>query len=130
MTLPEIHFQLGERSALMRKLDRLNTDLFSSLFQIGTIRICHVKCCKQGIPLPVFWELERLGIHDPIEVQNQHRLDAETCEHFHRTVTHANGRYQVTLPWIAQQSELQFSLPTPESYVSALILNCVVRLWN
>jgi len=47
------------------------------------------------------WELELIGIKDPMEHKSKEEKDQETKEHFRETVTRSeDGRYSVRLPWI------------------------------
>ena len=58
-----------------------------------------------------YWELESLGIKDPIEVQTQEEIEEETMKHFKETVQRdeESGRYIVALPWIDSEKRLPVS---------------------
>lgn len=46
------------------------------------------------------WQLDTIGIRDPVEVKTIEQRNKETKEHFSKTVTRQeDGRYQVALPW-------------------------------
>ena len=53
------------------------------------------------------WDLEILGIRDPIQVKTQKELDEEVKAHFLQTVSvNAEGRYEIRLPWVRPQSDV------------------------
>ncbi len=48
----------------------------------------------------MLWQLDTIGIRDPVEVKTIEQRNKETKEHFSKTVTRKeDGRYQVALPW-------------------------------
>ncbi|GFY58622.1 DUF1758 domain-containing protein [Trichonephila inaurata madagascariensis] len=56
----------------------------------------------QSIELPRTWELEVLGITDPVERKNKILLEEETLTHFKKTLTVCEVQhYEVILPWLA-----------------------------
>ncbi|XP_054723442.1 uncharacterized protein LOC129233439 [Uloborus diversus] len=56
----------------------------------------------QNTELPKFWDLEVLGIKDPIERKNKILLEEETLTHFKETLeVLEGGRYEVALPWLS-----------------------------
>lgn len=47
------------------------------------------------------WQLETIGIRDPVEVKSIEKRNQETKEYFLKTVSRKpDGRYQVALPWM------------------------------
>ncbi|XP_054279179.1 uncharacterized protein LOC128997566 [Macrosteles quadrilineatus] len=78
-----------------------------------------------------FWDVEPLGIADPIQQLNKKEKDAKVLEHSKRTVNwEIDGRYVVKLPWIypplktnrhAAEKRLQTTAP-PNGLVSKMIL--------
>lgn len=53
------------------------------------------------------WDLDVLGIKDPIESKNSQDLNEEALEFFNATVKREKlGRYQVSLPWICNHPKL------------------------
>ena len=53
------------------------------------------------------WELDVLGIKDPIEVKSQRELDEEIKKHFLDSVSrNADGRYEIKLPWVRCKENL------------------------
>ncbi|XP_021967505.1 uncharacterized protein LOC110862594 [Folsomia candida] len=68
--------------------------------------------------LSQMWNLESLGIRDPIEVQSKQEEESAAKSHFIKTVTQSNdGRYSVKLPWI---EDLGGSPMEPESILRPL----------
>ncbi|UYV79747.1 hypothetical protein LAZ67_18000548 [Cordylochernes scorpioides] len=50
--------------------------------------------------IPILWNLDVLGIIDPIEVKQRDQRDALARRHFLKTVQHSvSGRYLASLPW-------------------------------
>ncbi|XP_037047435.1 uncharacterized protein LOC119082120 [Bradysia coprophila] len=61
------------------------------------------------------WELETIGIKDPVEVKSMEVRDQEVKECFLKTVSQkSNGRYQVSLPWVNGKQDI------PNNYDIAL----------
>ncbi len=51
--------------------------------------------------LSALWDLEAIGITDPVEDKSKHELAESTQQHFNKTVKQlSTSRYQVALPWI------------------------------
>ncbi|GFR03663.1 integrase catalytic domain-containing protein [Trichonephila clavata] len=56
----------------------------------------------QNMDVPKMWDLEVLGITDPIEKENESLLEEETLTHFKETIRLCEDqRYEVALPWLA-----------------------------
>ncbi|GFY67976.1 DUF1758 domain-containing protein [Trichonephila inaurata madagascariensis] len=56
----------------------------------------------QNMDVPKMWDLEVLGITDPIEKKNESLLEEETLAHFKETIRICEDqRYEVALPWLA-----------------------------
>ncbi|GFS28990.1 DUF1758 domain-containing protein [Trichonephila inaurata madagascariensis] len=61
-----------------------------------------VTLSMQNMDVPKMWNLEVLGITDPIEKKNESLLEEETLAHFKETITICEDqRYEVALPWLA-----------------------------
>lgn len=57
-------------------------------------------------PIAAIWELEAIGIMDPVEKESRKEMELMTQQHFEKTVVQLpNGRYQVCLPWITGTKE-------------------------
>ncbi|GFY40198.1 DUF1758 domain-containing protein [Trichonephila inaurata madagascariensis] len=57
--------------------------------------------------VPKMWDLEVLGITDPIEKKNESFLEEETLAHFKETIRICEDqRYEVALPWLAEHPAL------------------------
>ncbi|UYV72544.1 hypothetical protein LAZ67_9003635 [Cordylochernes scorpioides] len=53
------------------------------------------------------WNLDVLGIMDPIEVKQRDQRDALARRHFLKTVQHSvSGRYVVSLPWTVEKAKI------------------------
>ncbi|UYV83697.1 hypothetical protein LAZ67_23002119, partial [Cordylochernes scorpioides] len=53
------------------------------------------------------WNLDVLGIMDPIEVKQRDQRDALARRHFLKTVHHSvSGRYVVSLPWTVEKAKI------------------------
>ncbi|UYV75783.1 hypothetical protein LAZ67_13001345 [Cordylochernes scorpioides] len=53
------------------------------------------------------WNLDVLGIMDPIEVKQRDQKDALARRHFLKTVQHSvSGRYVVSLPWTVEKAKI------------------------
>ncbi|UYV68138.1 hypothetical protein LAZ67_5003160, partial [Cordylochernes scorpioides] len=53
------------------------------------------------------WNLDVLGIMDPIEVKQRDQRDALVRRHFLKTVQHSvSGRYVVSLPWTVEKAKI------------------------
>ncbi|UYV82307.1 hypothetical protein LAZ67_21001675 [Cordylochernes scorpioides] len=53
------------------------------------------------------WNLDVLGIMDPIEVKQRDQRDALARRHFIKTVQHSvSGRYVVSLPWTVEKAKI------------------------
>ncbi|XP_021965531.1 uncharacterized protein LOC110860742 [Folsomia candida] len=53
------------------------------------------------------WNLESLGIQDPVESLSKEERDSEAKQHFLKTVTRSeDGRYSVSLPWTSGQDQI------------------------
>lgn len=63
--------------------------------------------CLNNMGVPALWDMDLLGIKDPIDQKSRETLDQETWDYFHQTVTQdETGRYCVTMPWLAGHPEL------------------------
>jgi hypothetical protein len=53
------------------------------------------------------WNLEGIGIHDPVECKTREERERDTKDHFLQTVTKSEkGHYCVSLPWIEARPEM------------------------
>ncbi|GFY71663.1 uncharacterized protein TNIN_43421 [Trichonephila inaurata madagascariensis] len=66
--------------------------------------------------VPKMWDLEVLGITDPIEKKNESLLEEETLAHFKETIRICEDqRYEVALPWLAGHPALYDKYDAAES---------------
>lgn len=71
--------------------------------------------------LPQLWELETIGISDPIEKVSNKVLAKETLEHFESSVKRQeDGRYEVAIPWLDGHPPLPTGLDTAENRLRAV----------
>ncbi|GBN30474.1 hypothetical protein AVEN_42034-1 [Araneus ventricosus] len=70
----------------------------------------------QNTDVPKMWDLEVLGITDPIEKINESLLEEETLTHFKETIRICEDqRYEVALPWLAGHPALYDKYDAAES---------------
>ncbi|XP_055933000.1 uncharacterized protein LOC129963021 [Argiope bruennichi] len=70
----------------------------------------------QNMDVPKMWDLEVLGITDPIEKINESLLEEETLTHFKETIRICEDqRYEVALPWLAGHPALYDKYDAAES---------------
>ncbi|GFT31547.1 integrase catalytic domain-containing protein [Trichonephila clavipes] len=70
----------------------------------------------QNMNVPKMWDLEVLGITDPIEKKNESLLEEETLAHFKETIRICEDqRYEGALPWLAGHSALYDKYDAAES---------------
>ncbi|GBM01675.1 hypothetical protein AVEN_271930-1 [Araneus ventricosus] len=70
----------------------------------------------QNMDFPKMWDLEVLGITDPIEKINENLLEEETLTHFKETIRICEDqRYEVVLPWLAGHPALYDKYDAAES---------------
>ncbi|GFY76274.1 integrase catalytic domain-containing protein [Trichonephila inaurata madagascariensis] len=70
----------------------------------------------QNMDVPKMWDLEVLGITDPIEKKNESLLEEETLAHFKETIRICEDqRYEVALPWLAGHPALYDKYDAAES---------------
>ncbi|GFY39840.1 integrase catalytic domain-containing protein [Trichonephila inaurata madagascariensis] len=70
----------------------------------------------QNMDVPKMWDLEVLGITDPIEKKNKNLLEEETLAHFKETIRICEDqRYEVALPWLAGNPALYDKYDAAES---------------
>lgn len=61
--------------------------------------------CSQSISS--FWNLEVLGIQDPVQVQSKQQLEEEVMQNFEESIQiDSEGRYEVQLPWKTGHDDL------------------------
>ncbi|UYV76227.1 hypothetical protein LAZ67_13003093 [Cordylochernes scorpioides] len=65
------------------------------------------------------WNLDVLGIMDPIEVNQRDQRDALARRHFLKTVQHSvSGRYVVSLPWTVEKAKIADNRETTKKLIS------------
>ncbi|GFY70970.1 DUF1758 domain-containing protein [Trichonephila inaurata madagascariensis] len=70
----------------------------------------------KNMDVPKMWDLEVLGITDPIEKKNESLLEEETLAHFKETVRICEDqRFEVALPWLAGHHALYDKYDAAES---------------
>ncbi|KAF8771576.1 hypothetical protein HNY73_018976 [Argiope bruennichi] len=70
----------------------------------------------QNMDVPKMWDLEVLGITDPIEKINESLLEQETLTNFKETIRICEDqRYEVALPWLAGHPALYDKYDAAES---------------
>lgn len=70
----------------------------------------------QNMELPKMWDLEVLGITDPVERKNKILLEEETLTHFKETLKVCDDqRYEVALPWLVGHPALYYMYDIAES---------------
>ena len=67
---------------------------------------CLVMAKDETLCLNRFWDLDTIGIRDPVYVGE----DDKALENFNSTVSHSNGRYFVTWPWKHSEVDLPENL--------------------
>ncbi|GFR24261.1 CCHC-type domain-containing protein [Trichonephila clavata] len=96
----------GKREELMSGLVTMGTKLGWTL--IGKVsQLLHqnvnmtvVSILSQELPVLFLWDLEPLGIRDPVEQNTKDDLRKAVMIHFRDTVQqNSDGRYEVSLPW-------------------------------
>ncbi|XP_064456869.1 uncharacterized protein LOC135367497 [Ornithodoros turicata] len=66
-----------------------------------------------------FWELEHIGIqHNETECKEDHIN--EVMDHFTKTITKKDGRYEVSLPWTTKKDELLSNLEVAKTRLRSL----------
>ncbi|XP_064479221.1 uncharacterized protein LOC135392441 [Ornithodoros turicata] len=66
-----------------------------------------------------FWELEHIGIqHNETECKEDHTN--EVMDHFTKTITKKDGRYEVSLPWTTKKDELPSNLEVAKTRLRSL----------
>lgn len=84
-----------------------------------------ISLLTSDINLPDMWNLDRIGILDPVEVQNMTELQQAAYEQFQRSLTINNdGRYEVTLPWL----QLHPILPERRELAEGRLRNTIKKL--
>ena len=67
------------------------------------------------------WNLEAIGIRDPVECKTKREKEIETKEHFLQTVTRSQeGRYSVSLPWIEGRPDIPHNREIAEKRLRSL----------
>ncbi|GFY40659.1 DUF1758 domain-containing protein [Trichonephila inaurata madagascariensis] len=70
----------------------------------------------KNMDVPKMWDLEVLGITDPIEKKNESLLEEETLVHFKETIRICEDqRFEVALPWLAGHHALYDKYDAAES---------------
>lgn len=83
----------------------------SSMSEASCMKICTEESMQVSSQLQAFWEIESLGISCKGEERAE---DTEAQEHFNRSVSYKEGRYEVKLPWREDTTELQQSENCPK----------------
>lgn len=78
-----------------------------SMSETSCMKICTEETMQVSNQLRAFWEIESLGISCKGE---ERAADAEAQEHFNRSVSCKEGRYEVKLPWHQDTTELPDNL--------------------
>ncbi|KAE8293762.1 hypothetical protein D5F01_LYC06696 [Larimichthys crocea] len=79
----------------------------SSMSEASCMKICTEETMQVSNQLQAFWEIESLGISCKDE---ERAADTEAQEHFSRSVSYKERRYDVKLPWRQDKSELPDNL--------------------
>lgn len=91
--------------------------------------------CNKDMQLRQLWELDVLGIRDPVEKKSKEQLAVAAKEFFLNTINiNEEGRYEVRMPWIEGHSPLptNYSLAQKrfESMLSKLKVNKLHEAYN
>ena len=65
--------------------------------------------CLTNFTIPkAMWDIETLGILDPVTVKSKRESDEEVLKHFQKNIIQLeSGRYEVSLPWSEKISQLE-----------------------
>ncbi|GFT16840.1 uncharacterized protein NPIL_244571 [Nephila pilipes] len=97
---------LGRIEILTSGISAIETLLGWTILRLGKKKqsVNMVTLALQNIELPKIWDLEVLGIKDPIQRKNKSILAEETLLHFKETVKLKDLRYEIDLPWLSGHS--------------------------
>lgn len=74
------------------------------------------------------WDLELIGIHDPVELKSKAEKDEQAQIHFNKTVLrNSDGRYKVALPWINGNQDIPNNFETLKQHYVEIIEGKYVR---
>ncbi len=77
------------------------------------------------LPISKLWDLDTIGIMDPVEQKSKKEVEEETKQHFLSSVSRdPDGRYSVKLRWIEEAPVL----PTNRKHAESRLIGSKIKL--